>query len=215
MEVITKRCRFLELPGELRNNIYERVLLKQDPVHIDLTSPSEPASRAFALLQTCRQINYEASNLIYENTFEFITSIHAHQEYSLNGSSLTRLRKICQSDISAPKLKHIIVCLDRNLAFENVAHHIGMLFRASEPLRELQKSGVDVAVYVSAQLCRDLAFSPRLQFHLGDVNEAKRELEEGFMKQRIAAGFGNGKDLKTVYFEMLRSRLIEAFFLED
>lgn len=92
---------------------------------------------------------------------------------------------------------------------------MGMLFRASEPLRELQKSGVDVAVYVSAQLCRGLDFSPRLEFHLRDVEEAKRELDAGFMRQRVEAGYGDGTDLKTVYFELLKMKLVEAFFCED
>ncbi|KAM3419819.1 hypothetical protein BST61_g3150 [Cercospora zeina] len=253
------RCRLLELPAELRNNIYEKTLLQPEPIEIDLTKPSSssrsqasPSLNTFNLLQTCKQIHNEARNLIYDNTFEFITSIHKHQiqsssldfnisssnssssnssssnssssnSSSSNNSSLTRLRKICQSQQQQQqqqqhpknphaKLHRIRVCLDRNLAFENVAHHMGTLFLASEPLRDLQKSGVQVAVYVSAQLCRGLDFSPRLEFPLRDVDEAKRDLEEGFMRQRVAAGFGDGTDLKTVYFELLKTRLVEAFF---
>ncbi|KAF2217848.1 hypothetical protein CERZMDRAFT_80511 [Cercospora zeae-maydis SCOH1-5] len=255
------RCRLLELPAELRNNIYEKTLLQDEPVQIDLTKPSSscssqasPSLSTFNLLQTCKQIYNEARNFIYDNTFEFITSIHNHHQIqsstleirnenssssssnissnnnnnnnnknsNSSNSSLTRLRKICQSqqqhqppDPPKPLLHRILVCLDRNLAFENVAHHMGMLFRASEPLRELQKSGVDVAVYVSAQLCRGLDFSPRLEFHLRDVEEAKRELDAGFMRQRVEAGYGDGTDLKTVYFELLKMKLVEAFFCED
>ncbi|GIZ43786.1 hypothetical protein CKM354_000700000 [Cercospora kikuchii] len=215
------RCRLLELPGELRNNIYEIALLQDEPIQIDLTRPSTSqtaSSSIFSLLQTCKQIRSEARDLIYDNTFEFITAIHQSQE-PINNNSLHRLRKICQTQSQShqpsPKFRQIKICLDRSLPFENVAHHIGMLFRASEPLRELQKSGVNVAVYVSAQLCKGIDFSPKLEFHLRDVEEAKKELEEEFMRQRVEAGFGDGKDLKTVYFELLKMKLIEAFFSED
>ncbi|WPB01520.1 uncharacterized protein RHO25_006146 [Cercospora beticola] len=215
------RCRLLELPGELRNNIYEKALLQDEPIQIDLTKPSTSTSHPiFNLLQTCKQIHSEARDLIYDNIFELITAIHQSQE-PINNNSLHRLRKICQNQSQShrtpptPKFHNIKICLDQHLPFENVAHHIGMLFRASEPLRELQKSGVNVAVYVSAQLCKGIDFSPKLEFHLRDVEEAKKELEEGFLRQRVEAGFGDGKDLKTVYFELLKMKLIEAFFCED
>ncbi|KAK6391613.1 hypothetical protein LTR65_004448 [Meristemomyces frigidus] len=56
-------CLLLELPPELRNRIFESVLVSQDEELILENQPSP------ALLRTCRQIRDEASSLYYAQPF--------------------------------------------------------------------------------------------------------------------------------------------------
>jgi hypothetical protein len=65
--------RFLALPAELRNDIYEYVL--QDPQNTHITGRRNFPSRA--LLQLSRQIREEAGSLFYGGrTFYFIDYMH-------------------------------------------------------------------------------------------------------------------------------------------
>ena len=63
----TPRCKFIELPAELRNRIYRLALLEPDAIKInDSSTPQEPS-----LLSACRQIRQEAISIYYgENHFE-------------------------------------------------------------------------------------------------------------------------------------------------
>lgn len=62
-----KSCHLLNLPGELRNHIYEMVVVEPDRVEITSEGPGEPP-----LLRTCRQIRREAGSLYYRsNIFAF------------------------------------------------------------------------------------------------------------------------------------------------
>ena len=57
--------RLLELPAELRNQIYRYAVVEQDWVHLNDHNSSEAA-----VLQTCRQIRSEAGPIYYgENVF--------------------------------------------------------------------------------------------------------------------------------------------------
>jgi hypothetical protein len=57
-------CRLLKIPSELRNRIYELVLIQPDPIRLPL-GQSEKDKRA--LLRTCHQIHDEAVGIYYGN----------------------------------------------------------------------------------------------------------------------------------------------------
>ncbi|KAF2773404.1 hypothetical protein EJ03DRAFT_323901 [Teratosphaeria nubilosa] len=58
----------LELPAEMRNDIYRLVLVKNEPVQVRAQDSSTPA-----LLRTCRQIREEATSIFREeNTFTLV-----------------------------------------------------------------------------------------------------------------------------------------------
>lgn len=80
----SKRFRFLSLPGEIRNMIYEAWLVMPSPIPIYygeshgekfLTPPPRPC---VALLCANKQIRYEAGSILYmDNTFELINYTHS------------------------------------------------------------------------------------------------------------------------------------------
>ena len=55
-----KSCKFLQLPGEIRNHIYQAALVETDEIVITKKGPSQPA-----LLRVCRQIRREARGIYY------------------------------------------------------------------------------------------------------------------------------------------------------
>ena len=60
-----KRCHLLNLPGELRNRIYEFAVVQESELTITAKGPGQPA-----LLSTCRKIRREAGTLYYgKNVF--------------------------------------------------------------------------------------------------------------------------------------------------
>ncbi|KAI7362801.1 hypothetical protein KC336_g21649, partial [Hortaea werneckii] len=60
-----KTCRFLQLPGELRNQIYRYALVSDKAIEITPTGPGEPP-----LLSTCVTIRRETKGIYYpENNF--------------------------------------------------------------------------------------------------------------------------------------------------
>lgn len=61
-----KRCHLINMPGEIRNLIYEAALVSNDHIRVTANGPGEPA-----LLSACRRIRREAGTLYYSsNTFE-------------------------------------------------------------------------------------------------------------------------------------------------
>ncbi|KAK5715099.1 hypothetical protein LTR15_010515 [Elasticomyces elasticus] len=63
-----KPCLLLKLSAELRNNIYELVLLSEDS--IDIRTETQPA-----IARTCRQIREECIQIYYgQSKFEFVTA---------------------------------------------------------------------------------------------------------------------------------------------
>ncbi|KXS99159.1 hypothetical protein AC578_9821 [Pseudocercospora eumusae] len=66
-----QRAPFLNLPAELRNDIYRLTLTSEEPIHLMdgklLDGPGEPA-----LLAVCKQTRHEATRIWYEeNAFEY------------------------------------------------------------------------------------------------------------------------------------------------
>jgi len=103
---------FLSLPGELRNGIYELLLLHQEPIvpldynrRYKLTPKLTPG-----LLRTSKTVHREASSLLYaQNRFDF--SVLIPEEVA---SFLEQIGRI-----NANSIRHIIVnfptfCLDRH-----------------------------------------------------------------------------------------------------
>ncbi|KAI6832923.1 hypothetical protein KC340_g6834 [Hortaea werneckii] len=68
-----KECGLLELPPELRNNIYE---LCFKTVHDNRSSFSAPTPPEFAILQTCRQIHSEAIQVYQVADREYWSDSH-------------------------------------------------------------------------------------------------------------------------------------------
>lgn len=67
---MTANASLLELPAELRNQIYREAVVIPDGVHIDLSDMNGPNTKQPALLHACRQIRAEAITLYYlENKF--------------------------------------------------------------------------------------------------------------------------------------------------
>jgi len=64
-----KRAGFLDLPAELRNEIYREVFVADS--RLDFAKPTQ-LSRGAAFLRTCRQVHEEARSILYsENEFFF------------------------------------------------------------------------------------------------------------------------------------------------
>ena len=60
-------CRLLELPGELRNEIFKLALYQPDVVVLDMRSTKEENNKyPIALTQTCKQTHYECGDLFFE-----------------------------------------------------------------------------------------------------------------------------------------------------
>src|SRR5882762_3499104 len=96
---------FLSLPGELRNRIYELLVLHQEPINISeyLSLPGELRNRIYkltpGLLRTSKTVHREASSLLYsQNRFDFT-------EVSLKMAA-SFLEKIGR--INANSIRHII-----------------------------------------------------------------------------------------------------------
>ena len=70
---------FLDIPAEIRNQIYQHVFVADD--HFNFDSPSN-FSRGAALLRTCRQIYDEGRSILYsENHFLFVRKTRRHGSY--------------------------------------------------------------------------------------------------------------------------------------
>jgi hypothetical protein len=70
---------FLDLPAELRNEIYRQVFVSDDCFNFD--SPRN-FSRSAAFLRTCKQVYNEARSILYsENHFLFVRKTRRHGSY--------------------------------------------------------------------------------------------------------------------------------------
>jgi hypothetical protein len=103
----THPFRFLDLPGEIRNNIYDLLLcswddeLEQDPSMISKLSRRSPSNPSTALLRTNKQIQAEASDyMIKRNQFVRITcrGIDVRDLFLSEGNAVitTNARKVSQ-----------------------------------------------------------------------------------------------------------------------
>ena len=67
---MTERAGFLDLPPEIRNDIYRLVLVQEEFVDFPLGGPTDRPNLSAALLATCRQISEEAAQILYgDNKF--------------------------------------------------------------------------------------------------------------------------------------------------
>lgn len=70
---------FLDIPAEIRNQIYRHVFVAED--HFNFDSPSN-FSRGAAFLRTCKQVYEEARSILYsENHFLFVRRGRRHGSY--------------------------------------------------------------------------------------------------------------------------------------
>ena len=73
-------ARLLSLPAELRNCIYEHVLIDREPISLYFTHPADPIAQSCsgpALLHTCRQIRAEATQMYYSKNLFVVKTWHA------------------------------------------------------------------------------------------------------------------------------------------
>jgi hypothetical protein len=61
-----KRCYLLELPRELRDDIYHRALHQPNGVTVKLYKTFMPATNILALMSTCKQIRQECGNIFFD-----------------------------------------------------------------------------------------------------------------------------------------------------
>ncbi|KAI4962438.1 hypothetical protein J4E86_001473 [Alternaria arbusti] len=78
------------LPGEVRNAIYEALFIREDPIQIHANSfdplgyHSGSVVLGTALLQSCRQIQYEATGIFYaRNVFQLVLPVSTDDEDGL------------------------------------------------------------------------------------------------------------------------------------
>ena len=70
---------FLDIPPEIRNQIYRHVFVAKD--HFNFDSPSN-FSRGAAFLRTCKQVYEEGRSILYsENHFKFVRKTRRHGSY--------------------------------------------------------------------------------------------------------------------------------------
>ncbi|CAO2649864.1 Nn.00g011560.m01.CDS01 [Neocucurbitaria sp. VM-36] len=72
---------FLTLPGEIRNAIYEIILVRNSPIDVDrsglmISRPHAHHSLDVSLLSTSQQIHHEASGILYSCNVFFVNSTH-------------------------------------------------------------------------------------------------------------------------------------------
>ncbi|KAH6623540.1 hypothetical protein F5144DRAFT_365342 [Chaetomium tenue] len=123
---------FLDLPGEVRNVIYEALLVMPSPIPIQydgflekLLTQSSPRP-CVALLCANKQIRYEAGSILYmDNTFKL-------QNYTSSPPSLSRFLD-CIGSVNASYLKKLAVDF---LYVGNTTHQAGETARF-EDLRAL------------------------------------------------------------------------------
>ena len=151
-EVSTKQqaFRFLELPGELRNEIYGHLLPDQAANPVDLDKPvRRDGMKSFTnLMATCRQIHDEAASIVYgSKTFYVSISNYVgflNQEVfpcdfsTANFSPLNQMRSI-PVDLSVSCSTYCVCCM-QDLLFGFVDH----LAHNSHNLQELE---VNIGVF--------------------------------------------------------------------
>ncbi|TKA22502.1 hypothetical protein B0A50_07968 [Salinomyces thailandicus] len=91
----TERCPLLELPPELRNNIYEDVARSMSTIHVDGNRIEQ-----HALTSTCRHVCEEFLRLSEAITLSYATTIHA-RIYNMDFSALERVYR--NASLKQPK----------------------------------------------------------------------------------------------------------------
>jgi hypothetical protein len=64
---VQKRCYLLELPRELRDDIYHRALHQPNGVTVKLYKTFMPTTDMLALMSTCKQIRQECGNIFFDS----------------------------------------------------------------------------------------------------------------------------------------------------
>lgn len=108
-----KGCHLLKLPGELRNRIYELVIVEKGRLKITAKGPGQPA-----LLRTCRQIRREAGTIYYGSN-DFSLRIEAY-----NGAKfaplLSQVIKLVPLPIAERFMRNVTFRFDGQRSWENV-----------------------------------------------------------------------------------------------
>ncbi|KAK5124149.1 hypothetical protein LTR85_001852 [Meristemomyces frigidus] len=155
-------CRLLQLPGEIRNQIFEDAVRQSDGIviHIGIDSTSTNNQHVLALEMTCKQIKREVGNLVLElNTLELRAPIFEVEPDSGDMSVKESIFPEAQ-DIADPlsralrnvrhgrELREIRIWLGRGLSLTPCVT-IGcssILEAVSLSLRRLHEDGVKVVV---------------------------------------------------------------------
>ncbi|KAK5680346.1 hypothetical protein LTS10_007273 [Elasticomyces elasticus] len=165
-----KPCRLLKLSAELRNSIYELVLLSDD--FIDIRTELQPA-----LAKTCRQIREECIQIYYgRSRFEFVTA--NAQDDALDGITHW-LERIGSNHCRTLRTIKIKTGVPNGL----------MLNDSTNPetpwkvmVERLEKLGVTEAINISVELCAEPL---KAQFaHIMSQDSGFPNLRDGIQKSK-------------------------------
>lgn len=132
----------LNLPGEIRNQIYRYLYVWKEPLHAKyrpIIKPHkgtvEPAVKRFprepALALVCKQLRREATSLFYaENTFIFASSAGAQSSRAQSMTKPTNLDRWMMASTLTSSLTHIELRLgDRNSMNASIREAVKYIFR--------------------------------------------------------------------------------------
>lgn len=130
---VQQESRLLQLPPEIRNRIYEAVLLKYEMVDI------LRGTRVPPVLRTCHQIRYEASGIYYARTILVISAAPAFSKTNFIGYICKWLKALRPMDRSAI----------RTIYLDDDYYHVE---EASEDLRSYEQHFAQHEASVSADV---------------------------------------------------------------
>ncbi|KAI6839177.1 hypothetical protein KC340_g4275 [Hortaea werneckii] len=162
-----KPCGLLELPPELRNNIYELFFKSvDDGKHTSFNAPTPPG---FAILQTCRQIHDEAIQIYHAADREYWPNTHFWIEGKTN--------KQAQAGVEAMRSEKLHLIYKITIGFPSKKSPGGMHYLTRE-----HKSGVTFWTEL---------LDPRdglLLFHLYDTEKQMQQAEQECLTKQELLG---------------------------
>ena len=86
----------LGMPAEIRTMIFEHVLIRDGPIHVEIWLPPAPIQPA--LTATCKQVRSETLPILYRvNTFRFLKNVHIkfdETSFGIHKDCIKLLKKI-------------------------------------------------------------------------------------------------------------------------
>lgn len=172
-------CRLLELPRELRDMIWKSALSQDSgKVTVHLMAPRRSTAHAFALTETCRQIQYECGDMVYSlNTFSFKTDLMNNR----NVPSSWNFDNILAKQIATNKLQAVDIHVGSSTSSNFLLERWGSV---QSPLRKLRKIVSRFSVTFEACLQDQINNkSFKCVLSLTTAQDAARDLEDCWKSQ--------------------------------
>ena len=142
-----KASPFLQLPAELRNQVYTDVLALEEPVRLIRlrgTYFGKPSDAAPALLQVCRETRDEARSIYYANK-----TFHFARHYGWTDDMAMWLKALDAEDVSV--IRHIVSPMDHILDGREALNYLNKVDKALQlTKRTLLHEAVEMAVSVES-----------------------------------------------------------------